>query len=87
MSELSLSLDFVENREGVRVEEVLLSGGSVLAPGLVQALESGTGRPARLWNPLDGLRISEGNIDLDELEACASTLAVAVGLASRAKKR
>ncbi|MEO0651516.1 MAG: type IV pilus assembly protein PilM, partial [Planctomycetota bacterium] len=87
VSELSLSLDFVENREGVRVEEILLSGGSVLAPGLMQALESGTGRPARLWNPLDGLRIDEAHIDLDELEACASTLAVALGLASRAKKR
>ncbi|MHC4263166.1 MAG: type IV pilus assembly protein PilM [Planctomycetota bacterium] len=87
VSELSLSLDFVENREGVRVEEVLLSGGAIMAPGLVQALEQGTGRPARLWNPLDGLRISESGIDLDELEAAASTLAVAVGLASRAKKR
>jgi type IV pilus assembly protein PilM len=86
VSELGLSLDFVENREGVRVDEVLLSGGAVLAPGLVTAVEQGTGRPARLWNPLDGLRIDESKVDIDELEACASTLAVAIGLASRARK-
>lgn len=87
VSELGLSLDFVENREGVRVEEVLLSGGAVFAPGLIGALEQGTGRPARLWNPLDGLRFDENQIDVEELEACASTLAVAIGLASRARKR
>jgi type IV pilus assembly protein PilM len=85
VSELSLSLDFVENREGVRVEDVLMSGGAVLAPGVVAAVEQGTGRPSRTWNPLDGLRIDEARVDLQELEASASTLAVAIGLAARAR--
>ena len=33
VSEISLSVDYVEHHEGVRVEELLLSGGGVLAPG------------------------------------------------------
>ncbi|QDU68802.1 Competence protein A [Planctomycetes bacterium Pla86] len=85
VSELSLSLDFVENREGVRVDEILLSGGGILAPGFVNAVEQGTGRPTRTWNPLDGLRVDASRVDVEELEACASTLAVAIGLASRVR--
>ena len=82
VSELSLSLDYVESREGLRVEEVLLSGGAVLAPGAVSFIEQATGRSARTWNPLEGLRVDE-SLDPVELEAFAPSLAVAIGLASR----
>ena len=84
VSELSLSLDYVENREGLRVEEVLLSGGGVLAPGVVSFLEQATGRTARTWNPLEGLRLAAERVNVEEMESCASALAVAIGLASRA---
>jgi type IV pilus assembly protein PilM len=83
VSELALSLDYVENRETLRVEEVLLSGGSSNAPGLLTFLEQGTGRPVRTWNPVGGLRVDEGRVDLDLLDEAASSLAVAVGLAAR----
>jgi type IV pilus assembly protein PilM len=83
VSELSLSLDYVENREGLRVEEVLLSGGGVMAPGAVSFIEQATGRPARTWNPLEGLRVAAERVDVEQLEACASSLAVAIGLAAR----
>jgi len=83
VSELSLSLDYVENREGLRVEEILLSGGGVLAPGLVSFIEQATQRSARTWNPLEGLRVAEGRVNVEEMEACAPSLAVAIGLASR----
>ena len=82
VSELSLSLDYVESREGLRVDEVLLSGGAVLAPGAVSFIEQATGRSARTWNPLEGLRVDE-SLDPVELEAFAPSLAVAIGLASR----
>lgn len=82
-SELSLSLDYVENREGLRVEEVLLSGGGVMAPGAISFIEQATGRPARTWNPLEGLRVAAERVDVEQLEACASSLAVAIGLAAR----
>jgi type IV pilus assembly protein PilM len=83
VSELSLSLDYVENREGLRVEEILLSGGGVLAPGTVSFLEQATGRTTRTWNPLEGLRIAESRVNVQEMESCASSLAVVIGLASR----
>jgi type IV pilus assembly protein PilM len=84
-SEISLSLDYVENHEGLRVEEVLVSGGGALAPGALAYIEQATGRPARLWNPLEGLRIADDRVDLEELEAWASTLVVALGLAARVR--
>lgn len=85
VSEISLSIDYVENREGLHVEEVLLSGGAVLAPGVVSFIEQATGRPARTWNPLEGLRVDAGRVDVDELENHAPALAVAIGLASRVR--
>jgi type IV pilus assembly protein PilM len=83
VSELSLSLDYVENREGLRVEEILLSGGGVLAPGAVSFIEQATGRTTRTWNPLEGLRVAESRVNVQEMEACAPSLAVAIGLAAR----
>jgi type IV pilus assembly protein PilM len=85
VSEISLSLDYVENREGLRVEEVLLSGGGALAPGAIAFIEQATGRPAHTWNPLDGLRVDESRVDLEALEQSATSLAVAIGLASRVR--
>ena len=85
VSELSLSLDYVENREGLRVDEVLLSGGGVLAPGVVSFIEQATGRTTRTWNPLEGLRLAADRVDVEELEAIAPSLAVAIGLASRVR--
>lgn len=85
VSEISLSLDYVENREGLRVEEVLLSGGAAMAPGLVSFIEQAVGRPTRTWNPLEGLRVAAERVDVEELEACAPSLAVAIGLASRVR--
>ncbi len=84
-SELSLSIDYVEHHEGVSVEEILLSGGGVLAPGASQYIEQATSRPARTWNPLEGLRVDVSRVDVEELEAWAPSLVVAVGLAARVR--
>jgi type IV pilus assembly protein PilM len=85
VSELSLSLDYVEHHEGVHVSEILLSGGGVLAPGAATYIEQATARTARTWNPLEGLRVDADRVDVEELEAWAPTLVVAVGLASRVR--
>lgn len=84
-SEISLSLDYVEHHEGLRVDEILLSGGGALAPGAVTYIEQATARTTRNWNPLEGLRIAVDRVDVEELEAWASSLVVAVGLASRVR--
>ena len=83
VSEVSLSLDYVENRESVQVEEVLLSGGGVMAPGAVGFIEQALGRPTRTWNPLEGLRVAENRVNTENLELVGPALAVAIGLASR----
>jgi type IV pilus assembly protein PilM len=85
VSELSLSLDYVEHHEGVHISEILLSGGGVLAPGAATYIEQATARTARTWNPLEGLRVDVNRVDVEELEAWAPTLVVAVGLASRVR--
>ncbi|MGD2017889.1 MAG: type IV pilus assembly protein PilM [Planctomycetota bacterium] len=82
-SELMLSMDYVEHNEGLTVTEVLLSGGGVLAPGAAEYVEQAVARPTRLWNPLEGLRVDVNRVDVEELEAWAPSLVVAVGLASR----
>lgn len=84
-SEVSLSLDYVEHHEGLRVEEILLSGGGAMAPGSVNFIEQAAARTTRTWNPLEGLRIAVDRVNVEELEAWASTLVVAVGLASRVR--
>lgn len=86
-SELALSIDYVEHHEGVEVRELLLSGGGSLAAGAAAAIEQATGRPARNWNPLEGLRVEAEGLDLDSLELEAPSLVVAVGLASRVRIR
>jgi type IV pilus assembly protein PilM len=85
VSEISLSLDYVEHHAGITVDEILLSGGGVLAPGVPGYIEQATARRARTWNPLEGLRIDASRVDVEELEAWAPTLVVAVGLASRVR--
>ena len=82
-NEISLSLDYVEHHEGLQVEEILLSGGGVLAPGAVTFIEQATGRATRTWNPLEGLRVAVDRVDVEELEAWAPSMVVALGLASR----
>ncbi|MCB9914397.1 MAG: type IV pilus assembly protein PilM [Planctomycetes bacterium] len=85
VSEISLSLDYVEHHSGFAVEEILLSGGGVLAPGASGYIEQACARRARTWNPLEGLRVDAKRVDVEELEAWAPTLVVAVGLASRVR--
>lgn len=85
VSDLMLSLDYVENHEGVTVEQIMLSGGGMLAPGVCQYIEQGTGRTTRAWNPIEGLRVDSNRVNVEELEAWASTLVVALGLASRVR--
>ncbi|MBK7878053.1 MAG: type IV pilus assembly protein PilM [Planctomycetes bacterium] len=85
VSDLMLSLDYVENHEGVTVEQIMLSGGAILAPGVCNYIEQATGRTTRVWNPLEGLRVDNDRVNVEELEAWASTLVVALGLASRVR--
>ena len=63
----------------------MLSGGGILAPGVCNYIEQATGRTTRVWNPIEGLRVDSDRVNVEELEAWASTLVVALGLASRVR--
>ena len=81
-NEINLSFDFFENQVEGEVEEVFLSGGSVLLPFLEESLEKIFEKRTRVWNPIEGLKVKSDNVDIDALNQSAPQLAVAVGLAA-----
>lgn len=81
-NEINLSFDFFENQFDGEVQEVFLSGGSVLLPFLEETMEKIFEKRTRVWNPIEGLKVKADNVDIDALNHGAPQLAVAVGLAS-----
>lgn len=81
-NEINLSFDFFENQFDGEVQEVYLSGGSVLLPFLEESLEKIFEKKTRVWNPIEGLKVKSDNVDIDALNQSAPQLAVAVGLAA-----
>ena len=81
-NEINLSFDFFENQFDGEVQEVFLSGGSVLLPFLEESMEKIFEKKTRVWNPIEGLKVKSDNVDIDALNHSAPQLAVAVGLAA-----
>ena len=81
-NEVNLSFDFFENQFEGEVEEVYLSGGSVLLPFLEECVEKIFEKKTRVWNPIEGLKVKSDNVDIDRLHEAAPQLAVALGLAA-----
>ncbi|MBI3322659.1 MAG: type IV pilus assembly protein PilM [Candidatus Omnitrophica bacterium] len=74
------SFDFFENQYGVRVERLVLSGGSAQIPGFKEWVQEASGLPTELWKAGAGLE-APGGAPLPEMEGV--TYSVAVGLAAR----
>jgi type IV pilus assembly protein PilM len=81
-NEINLSFDFFENQFDGEVQEVFLSGGSVLLPFLEESLEKIFEKKTRVWNPIEGLKVKADNVNVEALNQSAPQLAVAVGLAA-----
>ena len=81
-NEINLSFDFFENQFDGEVQDVLLSGGSVMLPFLEEGLEKIFEKRTRVWNPIDGLKVKSDNVNVEALNQFAPQLAVAVGLAA-----
>lgn len=81
-NEINLSFDFFENQFDGEVQDVYLSGGSVLLPFLEESMEKIFEKRTRVWNPIEGLKVKSDNVDVEALNQCAPQLAVAVGLAA-----
>jgi len=85
-NEIALSFDYFENQFDREVEEVFLSGGGARLQGIEEALERSLNRPARRWDPTEGIEVHEGAVDGAVVREHAGQLAVAVGLASRVQE-
>jgi type IV pilus assembly protein PilM len=73
---------FLTSTSYVKVDDILLAGGTSVLPGLVEAVSVKTGIKTQQANPFDGMEIS-GKITQKKLEMDAPALLVACGLAMR----
>lgn len=78
-SETRLSFDYHENQYNQEVKEVYVSGGSVLFPGIDTMLTQIFNLPVRVWDPTEGLEITNPS----GMVGANSDMAIALGLASR----
>ncbi len=83
-NEINLSFDFFENQYDGAVDQVYLSGGGSMFPGLEEEFDTLFEKKTRIWNPIEGLKIRSENVDIETLNQSALQLAVSVGLAARA---
>jgi type IV pilus assembly protein PilM len=82
-SEVRLSFDYYENQFDQQVQEVFLSGGSVLFPECDRLLGEVLGLEAKIWDPLEALDTGSLGPQVGQLGKTTAGLAVAVGLGSR----
>ena len=82
-AEIHASIDYFENHHERGVDSVRISGGSVSLPGLGDSFEQAFGREVSEWNPLEGIEEVVGSAGVRIPTGNSSSLAVAVGLASR----
>lgn len=82
-NELNLSFDYFEHQGDGTVDTIYLSGGASSVPTITENIERATGKRTHLWNPIEGLKVHAVGVDVDELNARAPSLAVAVGLAAK----
>lgn len=80
-AEIRLSFDYHENQYEQEVQEVYISGGTALFPGIDTMLSQIFNLPVKLWDPTEGLEITSFNPG--GMGGANSDMAIALGLASR----
>jgi len=85
-SEIQLSFDFYENEYDTQVDEIFLSGGGVMLPGVEESFTQAFSRPVTRWSAADKLGTRLASRLLEELNAAKHQIAIPVGLASRTGK-
>ncbi|MFC1667732.1 type IV pilus assembly protein PilM [Candidatus Omnitrophota bacterium] len=79
-SQVRMSFDYFESQFGKNVERLYISGGTSYLFNIVDFLKDNLGVDTMMWNPFEGMKISES---LKEAEYSPAIFAVAVGLALR----
>jgi type IV pilus assembly protein PilM len=80
--ELRISFDYYETENNISIGKLYLSGGGAYLKGLDEALGKSLGIETEIWDPTLYLEI-DSKLDIAELKAWPSKLAVAIGLALR----
>ncbi len=83
--EIQLSFDFFENQHDQDVREIYLSGGGSRLAGLDSEFERALGRPAKNWDPTEGMAVNDRTVDTAKLAEHSRSIAIAMGLAARMK--
>lgn len=83
LDETRLSLSYYENQSGRGVDEIYISGGSSVLPGLEALFQEAFESKPVLWDPLNFLDKSRGGFNADLAAKARGSFAVAVGLALR----
>lgn len=78
LRQLILSREFVERREGCRIERVYLSGGMCLSRFWADEISRVGGITTECWDPFEGMTLAEGALPAD-LEGQRSRFTAAVG--------
>jgi len=82
--EIKRALDFVATTfTDIKVENILLSGGSSLLPGLSKYIGLETGLKTEMLNPFSNLEIKENLFDIGYLNYSAPMAVISIGLALR----
>ena len=82
--EIKRALDFVATTfTDIKVENILLSGGSALIPGFSKYIGLETGLKIELLNPFGNLEIKDKSFDIGYLNYRAPMAAISIGLALR----
>lgn len=79
-SEIRTSFDYYESQQAASVGKIFLSGGGSLLLAIKEGLANLLGIEVDYWDPLKKITIA-ADLDAQQVRACASQLAVAVGLA------
>ena len=84
-SEVRLSFDYYENQFDKKVEEIYISGGTSQFEGIPEAIGNFLGVPVQPWDPTEFAEVEGDKVDVAAMKKDMSSLAVAMGLASRLK--
>ena len=82
--EIQKTFDFFSATSGESsVDQLVLSGGCAMTPGLQEVLSERLGVFIELMDPLRRIQVNESDYDPDWLSSISPMLAVSVGLAAR----
>lgn len=83
IDELQKSFEFFSSTSNSTVEQVFLSGGGALIPGVDNLLSDRLAVPVEIFNPLETIKINPRKFDRDSISRMAPLASVVAGLATR----